>query len=107
MDLTPRELMSLRILAFFFYQTGSYESAKRAVKSLLVLDPKNLWARGLNVLCENALENYENVLALTEDLSEFAQDSAQYKSLIWLRARSLQKTNRHREAIALMQKAGG
>lgn len=107
MELTPHELMSLRILAFFFYQTGSYDSAVRAVKSLLALDPKDQWAKGLLIACESARENYAKVLTLTEDLDEFSQDRQQYQALIYLRALALQKTDRHEEAKALMERRGG
>ncbi len=107
MELTPHELMSLRILAFFFYQTGSYDSAIRAVKSLLALDPKDAWAKGLLIVCESARENYAKVLALTEDLDEFAGNVQQHQALTYLRALALQKTDRHLEARALMERMGG
>lgn len=102
--LTAQELQSLQILAFFFYQTGAMQSAKRAVKSILALDPKNLWARGMAILCENSLENYERVLVLTEDLEEFANEPKWQRSLLLLRARSLEKTMRHDEARLLLEK---
>lgn len=104
--LTAQELQSLQILAFFFYQTGAPQSAKRAVKSILALAPKNLWARGLAVLCENSLENYERVLALTEaeNLEDFASEAAWQRSLLLLRARALEKTARHDEALVLLAK---
>ena len=107
MDLTARELTSLRILAFFFYQIGSFESAQRALKCLMALVPQDLWARGLFIACENALEHYEKVLTLTEDLDEFSADKKQYRALIYLRARALQKTNQSAQAQALMARLGG
>lgn len=103
-QLTTQELQSLQILAFFFYQTGAPQSAKRAVKSILAVDPKNFWAHGLAILCENSLENYECVLALTEDLEEFAAEPKWQHSLLLLRARALEKTQRHDEARLLLDR---
>ena len=65
------ELSSVKVLAFFFFQIRHIESSIRAVKAILAMYPKDIWARAMLVRCFDALENYQSVIDVTDDMMLF------------------------------------
>lgn len=45
------ESKALEVLAFFYYQIGKFDSSKRTLLALLSVDPANVYAKGLLILC--------------------------------------------------------
>lgn len=106
--LSADQIKALEVLAFFFYQIGQFDSADRAVKTLLTLAPHNEFATNMQVLCADALEDYEQVLKLTTELAnksaaDLKLDLKVYRSLLLLRSRALQKLNRLGELQVCVQ----
>lgn len=66
--LTDDNIKSLEVLSFFFYQIGQYDSAKRGVKAILALDEHNSFALNMQVLCADALEQFDAVVQFTANL---------------------------------------
>ena len=56
------ELSSVKVLAFFFFQIRHIESSIRAVKAILAMYPKDIWARAM-------LEKMKNSVHLVHTLS--------------------------------------
>lgn len=94
--LGDEHIKSLEVLSFFFYQIGQYDSALRGCKGLLALQPDNQFAQNLQVLCADALEDYNEVVKLTSHLPE--KSSPMFKPLVLLKARALQKLSQSSEA---------
>lgn len=101
--LSREESTALMVLAYFLVQTGKPESAERALKALLSLEPDNRWAQHFLVICTDACGKYAQVLQLTEDLATKKAEltDAQFKALTLARARALQKSGRSAEAQEL------
>ncbi len=101
--LSAEETSVLQVLAFFFLTTGQADSAERAVKALLAVEPNNEWARQFLIVCADARGDYQKSEQLTAGLTLKTADSKDQRlqSLLLLRARALQKLGRSEEAQAL------
>ncbi|MGN0915851.1 MAG: hypothetical protein ACI4NE_05815 [Succinivibrio sp.] len=100
------ELSAVKVLAFFFFQIRHLESAIRAVKAILAMYPKDLWARAMIVRCFDASEKYQQVVDVTDDMIFFNPDPEIKKSMGLLRARALQKLGRNGEARKVVSEIG-
>lgn len=100
--LNKDEIKSLEVLAYFYFRINKFDSAKRALLAILAIEPLNLYAKELLILCNDALEDFDSVLKLTEDLSVFAKDQNKHRALTILKARALQKKGLEQESHALL-----
>ena len=96
--LSADENNALKILTYFYFQMNHIDSAYRGAKALLAIEPKNLWAKAMIVMCADAKEDFEEVLSLSDPIEQFKNEPDLYRSVVLLRARSLQKEGYAQEA---------
>ena len=100
------ELSSVKVLAFFFFQIRHIETSIRAVKAILAMYPKDIWARAMLVRCFDALENYQSVIDVTDDMMLFDSNPEIKKSMALLRARAMQKLGRNEAVRKILSEIG-
>ncbi len=102
-DFSNDDLEVLQTLAYFYFKVNLFDSAMRTVKVMLVVDPGNVWAKGMLVRCYDRISDYKQVVNLTDDSSFFVADLPIYRATLFLRARALHKLGRYDEAQIIIR----
>lgn len=100
--LSQDEYLSFKRLIYFYLKTDMHESAYRGALVLTNIYKDDIWALGVQVICADALERYDEVITKTKDLSKFQEDEEIYKAMFFLKIRAYFKKGREKEAKDLL-----
>lgn len=82
---------SLKVLIYFYLNIGRYDSAYRGARAYCALYKGDIWALGIMIICASNLQDYAQVIKLSDNLDKFAQNKARYKSILLLRMQAFMK----------------
>lgn len=100
--LTSKEQEALKVLIYFYLKIDRPQSAYRGAKAMHALYPKDPWAKGMLAICANALEKFDEVISLTDDLEFFLMDKNMHRSLLLVRMRAFNKLGQSLEVDKLL-----